>query len=66
LERKRRFIAAIEKFATRGVAILVSSSEIAELLRLTSRIYVLRNGRIAAELVSQETSEEEVLARMAG
>jgi ABC-type sugar transport system ATPase subunit len=63
---KEEIYAAIEKFATRGVAILVSSSEIAELLRLTSRIYVLRNGRIAAELVSRETSEEEVLARMAG
>jgi ABC-type sugar transport system ATPase subunit len=63
---KEEIYAAIEKFAARGVAILVSSSEIAELMRLTSRIYVLRNGRIAAELVSQETSEEEVLARMAG
>jgi len=63
---KEEIYAAIEKFATRGVAILVSSSEITELMRLTSRIYVLRNGRIAAELVSQETSEEEVLARMAG
>jgi ribose transport system ATP-binding protein len=63
---KEEIYAAIEKFAARGVAILVSSSEIAELMRLTSRIYVLRNGRIAAEVVSQETSEEEVLARMAG
>jgi ABC-type sugar transport system ATPase subunit len=63
---KEEIYAAIEKFATRGVAILVSSSEITELMRLTSRIYVLRDGRIAAELVSQETSEEEVLARMAG
>ncbi len=63
---KEEIYAAIEKFAAGGVAILVSSSEIAELLRLTSQIYVLRNGRIAAELVSQETSEEEVLARMAG
>jgi ABC-type sugar transport system ATPase subunit len=63
---KEDIYAAIEKFATRGVAILVSSSEITELMRLTSRIYVLRNGRIAAELVSQDTSEEEVLARMAG
>jgi ABC-type sugar transport system ATPase subunit len=63
---KEEIYAAIEKFAARGVAIVVSSSEITELMRLASRIYVLRNGRIAAELVSQKTSEEEVLARMAG
>ncbi len=63
---KEEIYAAIEKFAARGVAIVVSSSEITELLRLASRIYVLRNGRIVAELVAQETSEEEVLARMAG
>jgi ABC-type sugar transport system ATPase subunit len=63
---KEEIYAAIEKFAARGIGIVVSSSEITELMRLASRIYVLRNGRIAAELVSQETSEEEVLARMAG
>jgi ABC-type sugar transport system ATPase subunit len=63
---KEEIYAAIEKFAARGVAIVVSSSEITELMRLASRIYVLRNGRIVSQLVSQETSEEEVLARMAG
>jgi ABC-type sugar transport system ATPase subunit len=63
---KEEIYAAIEKFAARGVAIVVSSSEITELMRLASRIYVLRNGRIAAELLSQKTSEEEVLAHMAG
>jgi len=50
----------------RGVAIIVASSEISELLRLASRIYVLRSGRIAAEVETTSTTEEEVLKLMAG
>jgi ABC-type sugar transport system ATPase subunit len=35
-------------------------------MRLTRRIHVLRNGRIVAEVVSSETSEEQILRLMAG
>ena len=53
-------------FARRGIAIIVSSSEIGELLRLANRICILRNGRIVARVASAETSEEDILRRMAG
>jgi ABC-type sugar transport system ATPase subunit len=63
---KEEIYSAIDQFAKRGIAIVVSSSEISELMRLATRIYVMRNGRIVARLASNETSEEEILERMAG
>ena len=63
---KEEIYTAIDMFAAAGTAIIVSSSEIGELMRLASRIYVLRNGRIVARLASSETSEEDILRRMAG
>ncbi len=63
---KEEIYAAIELFARRGIAIIVSSSEIGELLRLANRICILRNGRIVARVSSAETSEEDILRRMAG
>jgi ABC-type sugar transport system ATPase subunit len=63
---KEEIYSAIDSFASRGVAIIVGSSEISELLRLASRIYVLRAGRIVAEVETASTTEEEVLKLMAG
>jgi ABC-type sugar transport system ATPase subunit len=63
---KEEIYSAIDAFARRGIAIVVSSSEISELMRLASRIYVLRNGRIVAQVVSDATSEEDILKFMAG
>ncbi len=63
---KEEIYSAIDGFAKRGIAIVVSSSELGELLRLTSRIYVLRAGRIVAQIAADETSEEDILALMAG
>ena len=63
---KEEIYSAIDGFAKRGIAVVVSSSELGELLRLASRIYVLRAGRIVAHLASGETSEEEILTLMAG
>ncbi len=63
---KEEIYSAIDAFAKRGIAIVVSSSEISELMRLASRIYVLRNGRIVAQVVSDATSEEDILKFMAG
>ena len=63
---KEEIYSAIDSFAARGVAIIVGSSEISELLRLATRIYVLRAGRIVAQVETASTSEEEVLELMAG
>jgi len=63
---KEEIYAAVDDFARRGIAILVSSSEIGELIRLASTICVLRNGRIVAEVASGETTEATILELMAG
>ena len=51
--------------AARGIAILVSSSEIPELLTLCDRIVVMFRGRVAASLGRSEASEA-VIAHFAG
>jgi ABC-type sugar transport system ATPase subunit len=63
---KEEIYSAIDAFAARGTAIVVSSSEISELLRLASRVYVLRAGRIVAQVAASETSEGDILKLMAG
>ena len=63
---KEEIYSAIDGFAGEGVAIIVSSAEISELMRLAARIYVIRNGRIVARVAREEASEEQILRYMAG
>ena len=58
---KEEIYTAIDNLAARGTGIIVSSSEITELLRLCERIYVLRHGQIVAEVASADSSEEAIL-----
>jgi ribose transport system ATP-binding protein len=44
-----------------GIAILMISSELTEILGLSDRILVMREGRIEAELKPSETTEEQVI-----
>ena len=44
-----------------GIAILMISSELTEVLGLSDRILVMREGRIEAELKPSETTEEQVV-----
>ncbi|RWB52558.1 sugar ABC transporter ATP-binding protein [Mesorhizobium sp.] len=52
----------IENLADQGLAILLISSEMPELLGLADRVLVMQSGRISGELPWQEASEEAVLA----
>jgi len=63
---KEEIYAAIDELAADGTGIIVSSSEIPELLRLCDRIWVLRHGQIVSEVKSAETDEEAILEIMAG
>ncbi|MFO1070985.1 MAG: sugar ABC transporter ATP-binding protein [Geminicoccaceae bacterium] len=56
----------IEELAAAGIAILVISSELPELLGLTDRILVMRGGAIAGEVRTAATGEAEVLALAMG
>ena len=56
----------IEELAEAGIAILVISSELTELLGLTDRIVVMRAGSIVGELPTATATEEAVLALAMG
>uniref|UniRef100_A0A7J3V050 Sugar ABC transporter ATP-binding protein n=1 Tax=Candidatus Methanosuratincola petrocarbonis (ex Vanwonterghem et al. 2016) TaxID=1867261 RepID=A0A7J3V050_9CREN len=52
----------IRRLADQGAGILLISSEIDELVALCDRVYVLREGRLVAELVGEEITKERILA----
>jgi rhamnose transport system ATP-binding protein len=56
----------LEDLAEQGVAVLVISSELPELLLLADRILVIREGRLVREIPRAEASEESVVAAAAG
>ena len=49
-------------FAKQGIAVIFISSELPEVINVTDKIYVLRNGSIAGSLMREEATEEKVLA----
>ena len=49
-------------FAKQGIAVIFISSELPEVINVTDKIYVLRNGTIAGSLMREEATEEKVLA----
>jgi rhamnose transport system ATP-binding protein len=56
----------LEELAAQGVAILVISSELPEVLRLADRILVMREGRLVAEFAHAAASEEAIVAAATG
>ena len=56
----------IDQLASDGHAILLISSELPELLHLSTRIIVLREGRIAGEEPRESATQEGLLRLMAG
>ncbi|MFJ5088434.1 sugar ABC transporter ATP-binding protein [Streptomyces sp. NPDC088674] len=52
----------IADLATEGVALLVISSELTELLGLADRVVVMQAGRVTGELSHDEATEESILA----
>jgi ABC-type sugar transport system ATPase subunit len=58
---KAEIHAIIRNLARAGKAVIVISSELPEILALSSRILVMQQGRIMAELDPGKTTEEEIL-----
>jgi ribose transport system ATP-binding protein len=58
---KREIYDLLTELAARGVAIVVVSSELPEILRLSDRIMVMREGRVTAELSRAEATEERIM-----
>jgi len=56
----------LSQLAKRGVAILMISSELPEILGMSDRILVMRRGMIAGELSRQEATQEKIMALATG
>jgi rhamnose transport system ATP-binding protein len=54
------------RLAREGVAILMISSELPEVLQLGDRILVVREGRLAAEYAHEDASEEKIMSAATG
>jgi ABC-type sugar transport system ATPase subunit len=63
---KAEIHALIDRLASQGSGILLISSELPEILNLSTRLLVLRHGRIAGELPRSSYSQEAVMRLMAG
>jgi ABC-type sugar transport system ATPase subunit len=56
----------IDELAAAGQAILMISSELPEVLNISTRVLVMRNGRVAGVLERAEATQERVMQLMAG
>jgi ABC-type sugar transport system ATPase subunit len=63
---KAEIHALIGELAAQGTAILVISSELPEILRLSERILVLREGRLVGEVRREDATQDGLLRLMAG
>ncbi len=66
LAAKAEIYAELHALAARGLAIVLCSSEMGEVLGQSHRVLVFRDGRIAAEFDRREATEERVLAAASG
>ncbi|HLH50629.1 MAG TPA: sugar ABC transporter ATP-binding protein, partial [Roseiarcus sp.] len=58
--------ASVDRLAQQGLAILLISSELPEILGMSDRILVMRNGAIAGEFSRRDASEEKLVALATG
>jgi len=63
---KAEIFELINRLAEAGVAVLMASSELPELLGMCDRILVLRQGRLAGEFHIAEATQEKLMAAAAG
>ena len=59
---KAEIYALIERLAAEGRAVIVVSSELPEILRVSDRVLVMREGRIAATIERADLTEEAIVA----
>lgn len=63
---KAEIHALIDGLAARGIGILLISSELPELLHLSSRLLVMHGGKVVAEVPREQMDQERVLRLMGG
>lgn len=63
---KRDIYLLIQKLASQGLAVIIISSELMELIGLCHRVAVMRAGRLQTVLESEQLTEEELIAHATG
>jgi len=63
---KREIYFLIQKLAAQGLAVVVISSELIELIGLAHRVAVMREGRLVTTVTSDEMTEETMIAYATG
>ncbi len=63
---KAEIYSLIDKLAQEGVGIIMISSELPEILGISDRILVMREGRIVAELLRKEATPQKIIMAAAG
>jgi rhamnose transport system ATP-binding protein len=58
--------ALLSELAASGIAVLMISSELSEVLGMADRVLVMHEGRLTAELSKEEATEERVLQAATG
>lgn len=58
---KREIYQLMNELAERGVAIIMVSSDLPEVLGISDRIFVVREGHTAGELIKEEATEEGIM-----
>lgn len=66
LEQKKEIYQLINKFKAEGLSIILVSSDMPEVLGMSDRILVMREGRISGEFSRQEATQEKLLAAAIG
>jgi ABC-type sugar transport system ATPase subunit len=56
----------IDQLARDGAAVLLISSELPEVINLSTRILVLRHGRVVSELPREHADQDTIMRLMAG
>jgi ABC-type sugar transport system ATPase subunit len=60
---KAEIYTILDKLAQKGVAVVIMSSEMPEILSMCDRIYIMKHGRLTAELSREEATQELLLQK---
>lgn len=58
---KSEIYAMMNKLAKNGMAIIMISSELPEVINLSDRVYVMSNGKIAGELTKDDMTQDNIM-----
>ncbi|MDV7766021.1 sugar ABC transporter ATP-binding protein [Peribacillus sp. CSMR9] len=63
---KREIYELMNELTERGIAIIMVSSELPEIVGMSDRILVVHEGKISGELINQEATQEKIMALATG